>query len=232
MNHFDIKLISKISHEVMSPVISSKWALEILLSDPNLGLPEDKKIFLRNIYSNLNRISTISNKLINYSRNSVGEFSPVLLEFDVSNLLKKIVKGLCDDFPDSNIKLVISNSDFSMSVDQSMVEFLFHSIIHNAVVYSNPGSEIIIKLDRFVNKDILFEVTDNGIGIPKSDQQKIFSEFFRSSNTDEIYAKGIGLSLFLCKRICDICDYEISFSSKKGLGSVFKVLFPTNHAAN
>lgn len=226
MNHFDIKLVSKISHEVMSPIISSKWAIEILLDDKSLDLPKGKRAFLKNIYNNLDRVSTITNKLINYSRFSVSAFLPVYVEVDLSKILKKIVTRLNEDFTEANTKLVVSNSDFLINADQSMVEFLFHSIIHNAIVYSNQGSEITIKLDRLVEGNISFEVSDKGIGIPENDQPKIFSEFFRASNPDDLYVKGIGLSLFLCKKICEICNYEITFKSKVNFGSSFKVLFP------
>lgn len=63
MNQFNIKLISKISHEIMSPVISSRWALEIMLADEASSLDKTEKTYLLNIYNNLSRISTISNKL-------------------------------------------------------------------------------------------------------------------------------------------------------------------------
>ncbi|PIR42327.1 hypothetical protein COV25_03285 [candidate division WWE3 bacterium CG10_big_fil_rev_8_21_14_0_10_35_32] len=227
MSHFDIKLISKISHEVMSPIISSKWALEILLNDKNLNIEEDKRIFLKNIYINLNRISTISNKLINYSRYSVNELLPIFLDADISNLLKKIVKGLSNDFADANIKVLIEGTGFIKPVDQSMVEFIFSSLIHNSIVYSKPSSEVLVSLVKSDKGEIMFEVSDKGIGILAEDQSKIFTEFFRSKNSDDLYAKGIGLSLFLCKKICDVCGYKISFESEEAVGSKFKVLFPS-----
>lgn len=229
MSHFDIKLISKISHEVMSPIISSKWALEILLSYKNLNIPEDKRIFLKNIYTNLNRISTISNKLINYSRYSVNELLPISLDTDISTLLKKIVNGLGNDFAEANIKMSIVGADFVETVDQSMVEFIFHSLIHNSIVYSNLGSEILVSLFKSDNGEIFLEISDKGIGIPVEDQSKIFTEFFRSKNADDIYAKGIGLALFLCKNICDACHYQISFESEEKVGSKFKVLIPSKN---
>ena len=226
MSHFDIKLISKISHEVMSPIISSRWALEIILGDKNLNIDQEKRLFLKNIYSNLNRISAVSNKLINYARYTAHELLPINQDLDVSVSLKKIVDSLCSDFPEANIKLSIQNSNYITTTDQSMIEFIFHSLIHNSIVYSNPGTEILINLSKDQSGKIVLEVKDKGIGILDEDKPKIFSEFFRGQNCDEIYAKGVGLSLFLCKKICEVCGYEINFSSEKNSGTSFSVFIP------
>lgn len=226
MSHFDIKLISKISHEVMSPIISSRWALEIILADKNLNIDTEKRLFLKNIYFNLNRISTISNKLINYARYFSNELLPINQDIDISVLLKKIVDSLCADFPEANIKLSIQTSNYVIMTDQSMIEFIYHSLIHNSIAYSNPGTEILINLSKDQLGKILLEVQDKGIGILEDDKPKVFSEFFRGQNSDEIYAKGIGLSLFLCKKICDVCGYEIAFSSEKNSGTSFSVFIP------
>ena len=232
MSHFDIKLISKISHEVMSPIISSRWALEIILGDKNLNIDSDKRLFLENIYSNLNRISTVSNKLINYARYFANELLPVKLDTDVSILLKKIVDGLSRDFSEANIKLSIQDSNYIIPADQSMIEFIFHSLIHNAIVYSSSGFEIVVNLNKDDSGKIFLEIKDKGIGILVDDIPKVFMEFFRARNSDEVYAKGIGLSLFLCKKMCEACGYEISFFSEKGNGTIFNVFIPSPFSKN
>ena len=114
MSHFDIKLISKISHEVMSPIISSRWALEIILGDKNLNIDSDKRLFLENIYSNLNRISTVSNKLINYARYFANELLPVKLNTDVSKVPHRILgylKPAADERPKQFMRVYEIQSD-------------------------------------------------------------------------------------------------------------------------
>ena len=228
MNKIDIKLISKISHEVMSPVISSRWALEIMLADKNLGLDDTKKAYLLNIYNNLNRISTISNKLINYARFSVGELIPVKSKVNIEKSLSKLEDSFSKEYKDIKItKNVNDVLGFIVEADQSMFDFVLQSLIHNAVVYSSEKGDItvVVSGDKSV---ISFEVRDNGIGIPDVEQKSIFDEFSRASNADAIYAKGIGLALFLSKKICEVSDWKISFKSEENKGSSFFVSIPRN----
>lgn len=95
----------------------------------------------------------------------------------------------------------------------------------NAMYYSPEGSKIIIKLEQKPNK-IIFTVKDSGIGVPKSEQEHLFTKFYRASNARRQRPDGTGVGLFLAKKIIDDHDGQLIFDSVEGKGSTFGFELP------
>ena len=124
-----------------------------------------------------------------------------------------------------NIEYDIGENLPEVEVDPDLIKHVYNNLLSNAVMYSNPGGKIEIKV---YPKDgrILTEIKDNGIGIPKAEQPRVFEKFFRASNATKKVTEGTGLGLYLTKTIVESSGGKIWFTSAVGRGTTFKFWLP------
>jgi signal transduction histidine kinase len=108
-----------------------------------------------------------------------------------------------------------------------MMLYLFINKLYNAVKYSHNRSEIQFQLSSDLTIGVaIFEIQDEGIGIPKLDQNRIFDSCFRASNVQSIHGNGLGL--VIVKRCVDAHNGEINIRSQEVMGTTFTITLPLN----
>ena len=117
-----------------------------------------------------------------------------------------------------------------IKVDPAFIITPIHNLLSNASKYTPEGSEIELKIyrnphDIIFQDEVVFQVTDTGIGIPKGEQNKIFQRFFRASNTTHL-ARGTGLGLYLTKLMIELSGGRVWFKSIQNKGTTFFVMLP------
>jgi signal transduction histidine kinase len=100
------------------------------------------------------------------------------------------------------------------------------NLIHNAVKYSRPKSTVTIRLESTSEGEVSLSVSDTGIGIPKSEREKIFGKFFRASNALRWKTEGSGLGLAVVKNFVEEMGGHVSFESEENKGTTFLVRLP------
>jgi len=98
-------------------------------------------------------------------------------------------------------------------------------LIDNALKYSHPKGEIKISIEEDEG-ELVVKIEDNGIGISKKEQEKVFSKFFRGQEAMKIDTEGKGLGLFIAKNIIEYHGGEIGFESREDKGSLFYFTLP------
>ena len=126
------------------------------------------------------------------------------------------------------LHLEIHNATPFFYADHLLVLRLLNNLVSNAAKYSPGNRDIWLKASPMKSnpKNILVEVIDRGIGIPKSEQSNIFDKFYRLSIPQQSAKPGAGLGLAICQYICKLHDSALTVESKVGEGSVFKFSFP------
>jgi two-component system, OmpR family, phosphate regulon sensor histidine kinase PhoR len=145
---------------------------------------------------------------------------------DVEELLHDIAEcfkaGLSNG---AEIKQDFKLNGIKVNVDMVYFTTMIDNLLSNAVKYSDKKPEIII--EGFVeNKNVIVKVTDNGIGIGKTDQKHIFDKFYRVSHGNIHKFKGLGLGLYYVKRIAEAHGGNVAVSSKPGKGTTFTINMP------
>ena len=119
----------------------------------------------------------------------------------------------------------INSKNSQIEGDENHISNVLHNLIDNAIKYSGEVPEITIET-RDTKTGVKVGIQDNGIGISKEDQKRIFEKFYRVSTGNLHDVKGFGLGLSYVKAIMDAHKGEISVSSELGKGSLFSVSFP------
>lgn len=142
--------------------------------------------------------------------------------------IKQLCKTALSEFTSvvqKSHEIILSATDDEIFavVDPDLVWHILIQLLTNAVNYSPPGTKIDIKI---YNQDtnIVFHIQDQGIGIPKSDQQRIFDAYVRGGNIGRI--KGSGLGLTIVKQFVDLHHGKIELESDQGKGCLIKVFLP------
>ena len=107
-----------------------------------------------------------------------------------------------------------------VDVDNDKIRAIFEKLVDNAIFYTKENGKISVSLKEIGDK-IRFEVIDNGIGIPKSEQESIFSRFYRATNATPMRPDASGLGLFIAKYFAQQHGGKISFNSEEGNGTTF-----------
>ena len=106
-----------------------------------------------------------------------------------------------------------------------MVEQILENLVSNAVKYTPADGKVSVKLSQTGGK-IRIEISDSGIGIPKSDKSMLFSEFFRAENARNVEKTGTGLGLAIVKEFVDKLGGRVLVESEEGMGTIFVVDLP------
>ena len=177
--------------------------------------------------------------LLNASRIELGSFNIKASEKDACAIVQSILNELKFIIDNKHIKLeaTFPEKSIKLMLDESLLHMVINNLIINAINYTAEGGEISVEC-RVVNNGQILEgklleedsfaviVSDNGYGIPKIEQDKIFTKFFRANNIKEKNTDGTGLGLYITKSIVEYSGGLIWFTSRENEGSVFCVAIP------
>jgi len=202
------KFIGSASHELRTPLTSLKTEIEVGLRDKKFTAIAARKILVSN-FEEVNKMQKLSDYLLRLNRLESGKNVFGMSKVDLKKVAIKAI-GKRRVISDLEKSVVLGNED--------ALSELVGILIDNAFKYSPNGNSITV---RVKNKQI--EVSDKGIGIPKSDLPYIFDRFYRSDKSRT--KDGYGLGLSIAKQIADLHGAKIIVESKLCMGSTFKVIF-------
>lgn len=215
------EFMSNVSHEFKTPIASIQGFAK-LLDDDSIN-EEDKKEYISIIIEESERLANLSSNIQNLSKIENEEFFNKDEEIILDEQIRKCIIILNQKLEDKNID--ISMNDISVKVfgNEDLLEQVWINLINNAIKYNNENGKIEIILDE--DKDYtIVEIKDNGIGIEKEKQDRIFEKFYQVDKSHS--TEGSGLGLAIVKEILDLHDAKIILESEYDVGTNFKVLFP------
>lgn len=221
------EFISLASHQLRTPLTSIRWNLELVKTKTGEMDGEWKKK-LEAAYQATLRMADLVNGLLNITRTESGRLAVRPVRINIADLLTKVVddvKPLAD-----RRKLVIltnvSEDAREIVADPKLLEHVYLSLLSNAIKYSPENKQILVNVKRTDNNQVLSEIKDEGIGIPKQVKDRIFEKFFRADNAVVWENDGNGLGLYLAKQIIGVCGGKLWFESVENIGSSFYFVLP------
>jgi two-component system, OmpR family, phosphate regulon sensor histidine kinase PhoR len=221
------EFISIAAHQLRTPLSAIKWAIKMILDGDVGKLNDEQQNLLTQGYASNERIIVLVNDMLNVSRIEEGRFGYSFTHDKFEEALDIVVKSLDNQIKKKKIKLELSLLPELPLVymDKQKMVLVLQNILENAVKYTPESGKIEIKVMN--NGDNLgVSVKDNGVGIPRADQAKLFSKFFRASNAMRLQAEGSGLGLFIVKNIIEKHGGTIICKSEEGRGTEFIFTLP------
>ncbi|MBO2517518.1 MAG: hypothetical protein CW338_09675 [Clostridiales bacterium] len=194
-------LIANVSHELRSPVTSIQGYAEGIL-DGTIG-NEDQEKYLRIITDETHRLDKLINNLLSLSRMEKENPELTMTDFDLCELTRRILISKLNDIDKKAIEpeADIPDEPIYVSADKDAIQQVIINLLDNAVKYTGENGKI--KLSLHPEKDtVIWQISDNGPGIPEEDRPFIFDRFYMVDKA-HTSGKGTGLGLAICKRIMD-----------------------------
>jgi signal transduction histidine kinase len=214
---------SDASHELRTPLTVIKGTLEVLIRKPRDNKEYEEKInycikevdHLNTLVDQLLLMARYENQKQNIQAESVY-LNALILDVLTLNAEKIKTKNLDIKFD--------AERDFYVKSDNFLVITILRNLLSNAIKYTNDTGKVSIVLSEQNNKTVC-KISDNGIGIEKTDLESVFSPFFRSGSTEHPEIKGTGLGLSIVKRITELLQVEFKIESKIGEGTTVILIF-------
>ncbi len=221
------RFVSMTSHEFRSPLTTIQSSAELLERYRHRFSEEKQLTHLHRIQTAVERMTQMLDDILVLGKAEAGklEFNPAPVELE--QLCRNLVEDL--QLAAKNQNAIVFTCQYQyipISLDEKLLRQILTNLLSNAIKYSPNGSSIRFDL-KYLDSNAVFQIQDQGIGIPPEDQPRLFSSFHRAKNVGAI--QGTGLGLAIVKQCVDLHGGEIIVESEVGKGTTFTVMLPLSH---
>jgi signal transduction histidine kinase len=222
------EFVSVAAHQLRTPLSAIKWTLRMILDGEVGEITDEQREFLEKTYEANERMILLINDLLNVAKIEEGRYFYRAYLTDLEPIVKSMVDYYQEEAKRKNIKLeFVKMSDYfpRVMIDPEKIKLAIQNLLDNALHYTPKGGSVTVTLIHG-DKDVLCSIKDNGVGIPKSQQSRVFTKFFRAENVIRMQTEGSGLGLFITKNIIEAHNGKIWFESEEGKGTTFYFSLP------
>jgi PAS domain S-box-containing protein len=227
INETKDEFISLASHQLRTPATGTKQYIGILLDGYAGKLSDEQQSMIRLAYECNERQLQIIDALLSVARLDAGKIRPKHDDTNINQLARDVAKEMRVAFAsrEQTIRTELPKRAITAVADSHLLRMVLSNLIDNAGKYSPPRSTITVSAHRS-RQQIYLSVHDQGIGIKKADQAKLFQKFSRLDNEHTSAVTGSGMGLYWAKKVIDLHAGTITVTSKPRQGSTFTITLP------
>ena len=212
--------LGNVSHELKTPIFNIQGFLHTLI-DGGVNDPSVNLSYLQKAARNVERLNSIVQDLETISQLEAGKLTLDIQNFDIQQLTNEVIEDMDLKAKEKNIKISFkegANHGFRVRADRETIRQVLTNLIGNSIKYGKVNGQTKISfydMDRIV----LIEVSDNGIGIARHHLKHLFDRFYRVDKSRSRNAGGTGLGLSIVKHIIEGHNQSVHVRSTEGVGS-------------
>lgn len=220
LNAIKSKFLNVTSHEIRTPLANIELFTELIRTREFVS-PEGLQL-INKISGQVKNITRILDDFLVLSRMGSGQIKTTKTLIDLFEFTKDFLhQGIISD-SEQRIKVKCTGKPYRLMLDKNLLQMVLKNLIENALKYSPKTKPILVEI-AFKPDSASFSITDQGIGIPTTEQDKLFQSFYRASNAEFIQGSGIGLSIV--KEFVELMGGSVGFTSEENKFTTFKITF-------
>ena len=223
------EFVSVAAHQLRTPLSAIKWTIRMILDGDVGEINEEQRELLEQTYISNERMIRLINDLLDVSRIEEGRLLYDQEDARIEDVLDSVIEASQEMLRNKNMVLEVNKKETpKVRIDKEKIGVVIQNLLENAIKYTEQGGKIKITLDND-EKNVIFKIEDSGVGIPKSQQDRIFTKFFRAENVTRMETNGTGLGLYTTKNIVQAHKGQIWFESEENKGTTFYFTIPINN---
>jgi PAS domain S-box-containing protein len=216
--------VSFVSHQLRTPLAGMNWMLELAAEAEHL--PPQASDYIRDARESAARLVSLVNDLLDIARLESGRTlmarEPIRLQDVTDSVLREMQTLIAERHHAVNF---MADGPPAAVGDPQMIRQVIVNLLSNAVKYTPDGGRIDVRVTQ-QNGSIEWRVSDNGMGIPRAAQARLFEKFFRADNAVSKEAEGTGLGLHLVRLVIENAGGQVWCESEEGQGATFGFTLP------
>ena len=221
--------VASVSHELRTPLTSIDGYLNLLVEDSD-NLTEEQRKFVTVVQRNCERLTRLVGDLLFVAQVDAGRISLNSAPLDLVALISDSVEVTRPAAEAKEIALRLEAEPMAViDADAARLGQVFDNLLSNAIKFTPPGGSVVVRAFS-EGADAVIEVTDTGMGIAHTDQDRLFDRFFRAAAVGELAIPGTGLGLSIAKAIVEGHEGSISVASEPGQGTTVRLELPAEAA--
>ena len=229
--YFKDEFIGIAAHELRQPLSVLKAAVGTLVLQTARGhgpqLAEWQQEMIQDLDVAADRLVQLTDDLLDASRLQAGPLVLHLVSTDLVSLVRRVVKRFQKTTTRHQVTLETDHPTLEATIDPQRMEQVLSNLLINAIKYSPQGGPVHVTLaTAAADNEVEIRVQDEGLGIPRHQQARIFGRFMRADNAQAAGISGTGLGLYLCHELVEQHGGRLWFKSEEGAGTTFFVHLP------
>lgn len=224
------EFVALASHQLRTPATAVKQYVGMVLQGYAGDISDLQTEMLQRAFESNERQIQIINQILNTARVDTGRLVIHKVSADVCTLTWEVAEDMHTivEAHRHSFAAQIPDDPLIISADPGYLRMAIENLLHNACIYTPDGGRIGLSVSR-QDDQVCIRVSDTGVGIKKTDMERLFTKFSRIHNPLSVQAGGSGIGLYLAAEIVRLHEGEITVESKIGKGTTFAILLPLAH---
>lgn len=221
------EFVALAAHQLRTPIAAIRWNVELLQTLAEGKQDTEQLKYYEKISRNVTRMINLINDFLSVSKLETGTFATEAENLELKSFFESVIDENMPKVAEKSIDLRqhYEPEGLSLKADPRLLHIVINNLLSNAAKYTPEKGTVDIGY-RLVGSQLEITVTDTGIGIPASEQPRLFTKFYRASNAQTHQTEGTGLGLYVVKQSVEKLGGTIKMNSEENVGTTFVVTLP------